>query len=178
MINLLPWREEVTRSKRRQLVTRIALLPIVVLLGAGGMFLLEYRNQVQLQQQLNVINTQVNVLKQAHADAVDLQQKQQLWRDKLSLLHHYQALREQPLPLDILPHKPAMQGVHLLLYSCQLSACEINGVVRKIHQLRPFMDELSHVPSVEELQIKQLLPDRGNNETLFTLSFQLVSDAL
>ncbi|OBT10073.1 hypothetical protein A9264_03690 [Vibrio sp. UCD-FRSSP16_10] len=186
MINLLPWREDIARRKKQIFALRISLLPTLAVMGVVIVFGFEYHKQQQLRRQLQAVEFDVRLVQQAYADALLSKKKQQIWQDRLALTRYYQAQRQLPLPFDILPHKPRMSGIHLLSLHCQLAQCEIKGIVNELHQLRPFMDELSNSPQVTKLQIEQLLPNKAmrsdginsSGSSLFLVSLQLVSEVL
>ncbi|CAM4148305.1 PilN domain-containing protein [Vibrio neonatus] len=181
MINFLPWREQIARRKKWAFILRLTLLPLLVLVGAliGFGFAAQY--QQQLRTDLQALTSEVTSAKRIHLEATSIAEQQNNWRERLLLAQSYHAQGERPLPIDILPHKPTMQGISLLSFVCQHSECAIEGMVQHIHQLSPFMDELASSPFLKYLQIEQLQPktrDDRQSSTLFLISFQLVNEAL
>ncbi|GAD88011.1 hypothetical protein VHA01S_003_00870 [Vibrio halioticoli NBRC 102217] len=181
MINFLPWREQIARRKKWVFWLRLTLLPLLVLISLLIALRLTTQYQQQLRVELQALNSEINAAKRIHIEATRIADEKTNWRERLLLVQSYYAQGERPLPIDILPHKPAMQGISLLSFACQFSECEIKGRVQYLHQLSPFMDYLAKSPFLKYLQIEQLLPktsDDMQTSTLFLISFQLVSEAL
>ncbi|GAD80577.1 hypothetical protein [Vibrio ezurae] len=178
MINFLPWREGIARRRKWLFILRLTLLPVLVLLISLLALSFAMQYQQQLQRNLHALTSEVKRTQRAHVEATQAAEEQQRWYERVLLIQRHQAQTERPFPIDLLPHKPATQGISLLRFVCELSACEIEGRAQHIHQLSPFMDALSQAPWIHYLQIEQLLPEvnlDSQSSTRFLISFHIRS---
>jgi len=175
-INLLPWREQERKVRRREfLIAAGAAVFAAVIFAAGGK--LVYSSWTDSQNEKNnVLKKEIVKLDAQIADIQDLENRKQRLVARMEIIEKLQSSRPKVVHLFDELVKQVPEGVYLTHIKQNGNKLEIHGVAQSSTRVSTFMRNIDSSSWMDnpQLQVVETAKDSPTGGSSFTLSSDVV----
>jgi type IV pilus assembly protein PilN len=172
-INLLPWREQQRKTRRREfLVATGGAVAAAVVFGFGGYLLYNSRIDSQIEKN-NLLKKEIVKLDSQIADIQDLETRKQRLVARMQIIEQLQRSRPEIVHLFDEIVKTVPEGVYLTSLKQSGRKLEIHGVAQSSTRVSTFMRNIDSSswmdnPVLQVVESAKDSPTGGSSFTLFT----------
>jgi type IV pilus assembly protein PilN len=172
-INLLPWREQERKVRRREFLVAAgaAVFASVVLIGVGKLMYASWTD-AQIEKN-NLLKREIVKLDAQIADIQDLENRKQRLVARMEIIERLQRKRPEIVHLFDELVKTVPEGVYLTQIKENGNKLEIHGVAQSSTRVSTFMRNIDGSmwmdnPQLQVVEAAQNSPTGGSSFTLFT----------
>jgi type IV pilus assembly protein PilN len=175
-INLLPWREQDRKTRRREfLIAAGGAVIAAVLFSLGGKLL--YSSWIDSQtEKNNVLKREIGKLDVQITDIQDLENRKQRLIARMQIIETLQRSRPEIVHLFDELVKTVPEGIYLTSIKQTAKKLEIHGVAQSSTRVSTFMRNIDTSAWMDNpvLQVVETAKDTPNGGSSFTLSTDIV----
>jgi type IV pilus assembly protein PilN len=172
-INLLPWREQERKARRREFLVAAgaAVLASIVLVGVGKLMYASW-TEAQIEKN-NLLKKEIVKLDAQIADIQDLENRKQRLVARMEIIEKLQRKRPEIVHLFDELVKTVPEGVYLTQLKENGNKLEIHGVAQSSTRVSTFMRNIDSStwmdnPQLQVVESTQNSPTGGSSFTLFS----------
>ncbi len=175
-INLLPWREQERKVRRREFMVAAggAVIAAVVLIGVGKLLYAGWTD-TQIEKN-NILKKEIVKLDAQIADIQDLENRKQRLVARMEIIEKLQRKRPEIVHLFDEVVKTVPEGVYLTAIKQTGNKLEIHGVAQSSTRVSTFMRNIDSSVWMDnpELQVVESAKDSPTGGSNFTLTSNVV----
>lgn len=175
-INLLPWREQERKVRRREFMVAAggAVIAAVVLIGVGKLLYAGWTD-AQIEKN-NILKKEIVKLDAQIADIQDLENRKQRLVARMEIIEKLQRKRPEIVHLFDEVVKTVPEGVYLTAIKQTGNKLEIHGVAQSSTRVSTFMRNIDSSVWMDnpELQVVESAKDSPTGGSNFTLTSNVV----
>jgi type IV pilus assembly protein PilN len=172
-INLLPWREQERKVRRREFIVAAgaAVFAGILFMGAGKLL---YQSWIDAQtEKNNLLKKEIVKLDSQIADIQDLENRKQRLVARMEIIERLQRKRPEIVHLFDELVKTVPEGVYLTQIKENGNKLEIHGVAQSSTRVSTFMRNIDAStwmdnPQLQVVEAAKDSPNGGSSFTLFT----------
>ena len=175
-INLLPWREQERKVKRREFAVALGAAAIAAIIFVGSGKLL-YASWTDAQNEKNnLLKKEIVKLDAAIADIQDLENRKQRLVARMEIIEKLQRKRPEIVHLFDELVKTVPEGIYLTSIKQSGNKLEIHGVAQSSTRVSTFMRNIDSSTWMDnpQLQVVEAAKDSASGGSNFTLSADVV----
>ena len=175
-INLLPWREQERKVKRREFAVALGAAAIAAIIFVGGGKLL-YASWIDSQNEKNnLLKKEIVKLDAAIADIQDLETRKQRLVARMEIIEKLQRKRPEIVHLFDELVKTVPEGIYLTSIKQSGNKLDIRGVAQSSTRVSTFMRNIDSSTWMDnpQLQVVEAAKDSATGGSNFTLTADVV----
>jgi len=175
-INLLPWREQERKVRRREFAVALGAAAIAGIIFVGGGKLLYTSWTDSQNEKNNLLKKEIVKLDAQIADIQDLENRKQRLVARMEIIEKLQRKRPEIVHLFDELVKTVPEGIYLTAIKQTGNKLEIRGVAQSSTRVSTFMRNIDSSTWMDnpQLQVVEAAKDSANGGSNFTLTSDVV----
>ena len=175
-INLLPWREQERKVKRREFAVALGAAAIAAIIFVGGGKLLYASWTDSQNEKNNLLKREIVKLDAAIADIQDLETRKQRLVARMEIIEKLQRKRPEIVHLFDELVKTVPEGIYLTSIKQSGNKLDIRGVAQSSTRVSTFMRNIDSSTWMDnpQLQVVEAAKDSATGGSNFTLTADVV----
>ncbi|WP_045857376.1 PilN domain-containing protein [Teredinibacter purpureus] len=175
-INLLPWREEHRREKKKEFLTQLGGVCLLAI-GVAYLWVQAVDGAIATQNTRNsMLNTEIGLLEKQVSEIKDLKKKRRELLDRMKVIQDLEGKR------SIIVHyfdefaKSVPDGVYITTLSKNGNIISIDGVSESTNRVSTFMRQLDDSEWFADPNLKSVVaaPQHGSQASTFQMQLKVV----